>query len=176
MPENLQQVADNIVVTLDYTMIADGEIVGSTRETGPIQYLQGHNNIIPALERELAGLNTGESKQVFLPAADAYGEHDPKAQAEVGRDEFPPNFPLEIGSPLRVRDDSGYIRNARIAEIGETSVRLDLNHPLAGKDLSFHATVLALRPGTPEEIARGGLGGGCSSCSSASDCTTGSCG
>jgi FKBP-type peptidyl-prolyl cis-trans isomerase SlyD len=172
MPNNNLSVADDHVITLEYTMTVDGEIVGSTQESGPIQYLQGHQNIIPALERELNGLTPGQSKAVFVPAKDGYGEYNPNAVAEVERNQFPPNFSIEIGNAIRVRDEAGYIRNARISEINETLIRLDLNHPLAGKDLAFHATVLSIRPGTPEEVAQGGLGGGCASCSSG-DCSSG---
>jgi FKBP-type peptidyl-prolyl cis-trans isomerase SlyD len=172
--ENLViEVTQDVVVSLDYVLTVDGQVVDSTQDAGPIQFLQGHHNIIAGLESRLTGMTVGETRSRVIPAAEAYGEYSSEALADVPRSQFPPDFDLQIGGRLRVRDENGRVLNAVIAMIGADSVRLDLNHPLAGKDLAFEATVVALRPGTPEEIENGRLG--CASCGSSQSCD-GSCG
>jgi FKBP-type peptidyl-prolyl cis-trans isomerase SlyD len=166
-------VADHVVVSLDYTLTVDGKVIDSTAGSSPLEYLQGHHNILSGLERALAGLGCGETKQVFLPAKDAYGQIDPQAFVEIEKAQFPPNFQFEIGRDLRVQDDEGRIHVATICAINADNVRLDLNHPLAGKDLLFQATVVSLRAPTHDELDRGRIGG-CSGCSS-SDCGSGDC-
>jgi FKBP-type peptidyl-prolyl cis-trans isomerase SlyD len=148
MSVNSLTVAGDVVVTIDYTLTVDGKVVGSTIQSGPMQYLHGHQNILPGLEHGLDGLYPGESKEIFIPADQAYGPFDPGAFAELDKNQFPPSMDLEIGFALRVRDEQGQVRMARISSVGEQTVTLDLNHPLAGKDLSFAATVLDIRPAT----------------------------
>jgi len=162
-------VANDIVVTLDYTLTVDGEIVDS----GSLDYLQGHNNIIPGLENRVSGMAEGEVKEVLVPASEGYGEIDPEAFASVEKNKFPAGFDFELGRELRVANANGQVMLARICEIEEEAVRLDLNHPLAGKDLLFYAKVAGLRLATDEEIMNGRLGGGCASCSSSGGCSSG---
>ncbi|HRQ38122.1 MAG TPA: peptidylprolyl isomerase [Chloroflexota bacterium] len=149
-------VTDGIVVSLDYTLrLDDGEIIDAS-EQEPLQYLQGHNQIIPGLERALAGMKVGDSKEVIVPAADAYGEEDEDAYQLVERDIFPSDMELEEGMQLRMRDaHSGEAVDVVIAEVNESNVLLDFNHPLAGEELHFQVKVVDLRPATPEELAHG---------------------
>jgi FKBP-type peptidyl-prolyl cis-trans isomerase SlyD len=153
--EKITQVADDVVVTIDYTLTVDGEVLDSSEEEGPLEYLQGHQNIIPGLERELAGTKVGENKKVTVPPEDGYGETDEKAIVDVPRDEFPEDMPLEVGIELEVTDKEEHIILATIVEVGKDIVKLDTNHPLAGKTLHFEVSVLALRTATEEELAHG---------------------
>lgn len=172
-------VAEHVVVSMDYRLVVDGAVIDSTENAAPLQYIQGCGNIIPGLECQLLGMARGDSREVLVPARDAYGEHNPEAYAEIPRSQFPADFAVEVGGSIRVRDDSGRVHTTTICEISDENVKLNFNHPLAGKDLLFKATIVDLRPATPEEIANGRLGGGCScssgSCSSGS-CSSGSCG
>ena len=152
---NPQVVNDDVVVSLDYTLTVDGQVVDSTEGDEPLQFLQGHQNIIPGLERELNGMHIGQSKTVIVPAADAYGEIDPDNIVDVPRDEFPTEIPLETGIELEVKNADGEVLTATIAEVTADSVQLDFNHPLAGKELTFNVTVVDLRAPTEEEMAHG---------------------
>lgn len=149
-------VTDGIVVSLDYTLrLDDGEIIDAS-EQEPLEFLQGYNQIIPGLERALAGMKVGESKEVIVAAADAYGEEDEDAYQLVERTLFPPEMELEEGMQLRMRDaQSGEAVDVVIAEVNEGNVLLDFNHPLAGEELHFQVKVVGLRPATPEELAHG---------------------
>jgi FKBP-type peptidyl-prolyl cis-trans isomerase SlyD len=149
-------VTDGIVVSLDYTLRLDnGEIIDAS-EQEPLEYLQGYNQIIPGLERALTGMKIGDSKEVIVAAADAYGETDEEAYQLVERTIFPPDMELEKGMQLRMRDaQTGEGLDAIVAEVNESNVLLDFNHPLAGEALYFQVKVVGLRPATAEELAHG---------------------
>lgn len=150
-----REVADDVVVSIDYTLTVDGEVVDTTEGDEPLQFLQGHQNIIPGLERELTGMKIGGSKQVVVPPTEAYGEVDPENIIEVPRTEFPPEIPLEPGTELEVKNADGEVLSATIAEITSDTVKLDFNHPLAGKQLTFDVKIVDLRTATEEELAHG---------------------
>ncbi len=155
MSEEKRVVGDNDVVSLEYTLTVDGEIIDSSEGHGPIEYIQGQGHIIPGLEKAVAGMAVGESKEVAISPAEGYGEEDPNAFVEVPKSEFPPNIPLEVGTPLQLRDAQGQVFDAYIAEVKENSAVLNFNHPLAGKTLNFSVKVVGIREATPEEIAHG---------------------
>jgi FKBP-type peptidyl-prolyl cis-trans isomerase SlyD len=167
--ENNLAVEKDIVVTLDYSL----EVNGSEIDNGPIQYIQGHGNIIPGLENEVEGMALGEEKEVLVKAQDAYGEYDPELEVEVSLKSFPEDFEIKLGEPMRLQDSQGHVFTGVAVAISDDYVKMNLNHPLAGKDLLFKTKVIDLRPATEDEISRGSLPQGCSGCSS-SDC--GDCG
>jgi FKBP-type peptidyl-prolyl cis-trans isomerase SlyD len=150
-----REVSDDIVVSIDYTLTVDGQVIDSTEGDEPLQFLQGHQNIIPGLERELTGMKIGESKKVVVPPGEAYGEVDPENIIEVPRTEFPAEIPLEQGTELEVKNADGEVLSATIADMNDSSVKLDFNHPLAGKKLDFDVTIIDLREATEEELAHG---------------------
>ena len=166
----METVQNDLVVQIAYNLNVEGEEL----ESNLLEYLHGHGNIIPGLENELAGLGLGEHKQVSVKAADAYGEFDPNMVIEVNRESFPSDFEIRLGEPMNLRDGSGNVFQAVATALNEETVELDMNHPMAGKDLEFQVTILSLRPATEEEIAHGHLhyADGCAGCSSG-DCGDG---
>ena len=149
------EVADKVVVTLEYTMTVEGEVLDSSDEEGPLEYLQGFQNVIPGLEKAMLGMKVGESKSVVVSAEEGYGEFEEDSIMKVPRDEFPPEIPVEKGVELHMTDQDGDTFMATVVEVGEKSVQLDTNHPLAGKELHFDVKVTGLRAATPEEIDHG---------------------
>lgn len=148
-------IQDDTVVSLEYTLQVEGEIVDSTGEDEHIQFIQGYGQIIPGLERQLYGMSSGESKEVTVPPEEAYGVLDEDALGTVPRDEFPPDMPLEKGVALQLRDQDGEVFDAYVESVGKKTVEINLNHPLAGKELLFSVRVLDLRTATEDEIAHG---------------------
>ena len=148
-------VQDGLVVSMDYKLTLDGEVLDSSEDAGPLQFLAGYGNIVPGLEREMAGMKIGESKDVVVAPADGYGEFDEEAFMEVPRNEFPSDLQLEEGIELNVTDEDGQNQYARVENITDESVRLDFNHPLAGAELHFTVKVVALRDPTKEELDHG---------------------
>ncbi len=152
---NPTEVKDGAVVSLDYKLTVDGEVVDSSEGTRPIQFIQGQHQIIPGLETQLYGMTIGDQKNVVVPAENGYGPVDPESFEDVPRDMFPADIPLEPGVELELRDEGGQIMNARINEVKDDTITLDFNHPLAGKELHFDVTVAGLRPASQDELAHG---------------------
>lgn len=152
---DLSMVKDGQVVSIEYTLRVDNELLDSSDQEGPLEFLQGGNSIIPGLERELYGMKIGESKQVTVAPKDAYGEFDPQAFMDVPRADFPANASLENGLELHVTDQDGKDSLAYVDSFNDRSVRLDFNHPLAGAELHFDVKVVGLRPATAEELDHG---------------------
>lgn len=159
-PVNPQVVEKNSVVSLQYTLTVDGKVVDSADQADPLQFIQGTGHIIPGLERELYGMATGDSKTVSVSPQDGYGEIDPDAKVEIPRNQFPPQIPVKKGVELQVQNNDGEIMNAFIDSFTKDSIRLDFNHPLAGKTLVFDVTVVNLREATAEELDHGHVHGG----------------
>lgn len=148
-------VKDGLVVSMEYKLTADGEVLDSSDEAGPLQFLAGYGNIIPGLESEMAGMKIGESKNVTVQPADGYGEFDEEAFTDVPRSEFPADLKLEEGMELHVTDEDGNHQAAYVAEFDDQTVKLDFNHPLAGAVLEFYVKVVALREPTDDELDHG---------------------
>lgn len=153
--KEITTVADDLVVAIEYTLTVDGEMIDTSEGEGPLEYLHGHANIIPGLEKELDGMSVGESKKVEVSPEEGYGELDDEAILEIPREEFPENVPLQPGIELEITDDEGDTMFATIVEIGDENILLDTNHPLAGKTLHFDVTVTGLRAATDSELEHG---------------------
>lgn len=150
-----ETVADGVVVSLDYTLRVDGEIIDTSEGNDPILFLQGHGQVIPGLEHAISGMKAGERKSFSVAPDQGYGEEDPDAYAEVPRSEFPENFPLDPGTELLLTDEEGEELEAFVISAGDEIVRLNFNHPLAGKNLHFEVEIAGLRNATPEELSHG---------------------
>ena len=153
------KVKDGHVVSMEYTLKVDGKVTDTSEGREPLEYVHGAGNIIPGLEREIAGMSVGDSKDVVVAATDGYGEEDEKAFMDVPRDQFPKEIPMKVGTEIQVQNQAGQPMYARIDTVGDKSVRLDFNHPLAGKELHFSVKVVGLRDATNEEKEHGHVHG-----------------
>jgi FKBP-type peptidyl-prolyl cis-trans isomerase SlyD len=161
----------DVVVTLDYHLEVEGQEVDS----GPIQFLFGHGNIIPGLEDQIKGMAIGDEKEIQVEAKDAYGHYDPELEIEVPLTSFPEDFNIELGRPMRMQDGEGHVFTGIAIAITDEVVKLNLNHPLAGKDLVFRTRIDDLRPATETEVQQGEVASACGGCGSG-DCGCDGCG
>jgi len=151
------QVAKNAVVGIDYRLtVADGTEVDTTDDRGPMEYLHGHQNIVPGLEKELEGHEVGDALEVTVGPEQGYGEHDPERVVEVNREQL--GFEAEVGAVVSAKLPDGREQHLLIAEIEDDTVTLDGNHPLAGQTLRFEVSIASIREATEEEIANGSVG------------------
>lgn len=148
-------VQDGVVVSMEYTLTVDGEVLDTSDGVGPLQFLAGYDNIVPGLEREMIGMKIGDMKKVVVSPAEGYGEFEADAFMEVPRSDFPADMELEEGLELSVTDEDGASRYARVDKISDETIQLDFNHPLAGVELHFDVKVTALREPTEEELDHG---------------------
>lgn len=158
-PRKNNVIIDDLVVSLDYTLTVNGELIDASEENEPIEFIQGKQNIVPGLERELYGMTIGDSKEISVSAQDGYGDIDPQAIMDIPRHEFPTDIDLKPGIELALQQPDGMVLHAIVAEVGSDVVKLDFNHPLAGKDLLFRVTVVGLREASDEEKAHGHVHG-----------------
>jgi FKBP-type peptidyl-prolyl cis-trans isomerase SlyD len=148
-------VQDGKVVSMDYTLRVEGEVLDSSEGQEPLQFLAGHGNIIPGLERAIIGMKVGESKDILVAPAEAYGEFNEEDYVDIERKEFPKDMPMEEGIEMQVTDSEGLARYARIDSVEGDLVRLNFNHPLAGMELNFNVKVVGVREPTSEELEHG---------------------
>ncbi len=149
------KVDDGKVVAMHYTLQVDGKVVDSSEGGEPLQFIQGMGHIIPGLEHQLYDMEVGQSKSVTVPPKEGYGETDASAFMDVPREAFPDNVPLDKGTELELRDQGGNPVYARVDNVTDQNVRLDMNHPLAGKELHFDVRIAGVRPATDEEVSHG---------------------
>ena len=147
------KVADKKVIQMHYTgTLADGSTFDSSEGKDPLEFMVGAQLMIPKLEEALLGMKVGEKKKIEIKAADAYGDYDTTAIAEVPKEQFPTDLPLKAGEQYTVQTAQGPIV-VTISAVKDKTVTVDFNHPLAGKDLSFDITIVKIRDATKEELA-----------------------
>jgi len=154
------KVTEGQVVSMEYTLRVDGKVIDSSAGGDPLEYLHGAANIIPGLERELEGMSVGESKAVIVAPEDGYGETDEEAYLDAPRSEFPDDMSLQPGVEMELSMEDGHRMYARVESVEGDMVRLNMNHPLAGKELHFDVKVVGLREATDEEMEHGHSHGG----------------
>lgn len=145
----------NAFVVLDYVLKdSEGEVVDrSDGEDGePIRYVHGYGMLVPGLEVRLKGLAKGDQRDILVPAAEAFGEHDEELVLEVDRAEFPDPKVVAVGDEFIAESPDGDEAVMHVVEVRDDVVVVDANHPLAGTDLVYSVTVRELRPATSEEI------------------------
>ena len=148
-------VTDGQVVSMEYTLRVDGKVIDSSAGGDPLEYLHGAANIIPGLEREMEGMAVGESKNVIVSSEDGYGEMDEEAFLEAPRSEFPADMPINPGVEMELTGPDGHPMYARVESVKDETVVLNMNHPLAGKELHFDVKVVGVRDATDEEMEHG---------------------
>ncbi len=151
-------IADGYAVEIHYTLTAgDGTRLDTTVGGPPLPYLHGAGNIVPGLERELTGKRPGERVRAVVSAAEGYGEIDPDGVATEDLGAFPPG--VEVGMQFAAEDVSGEVIPIWVTAIDGSTVTIDRNHPLAGKELHFDVTVESVRRATREELDHGHVHG-----------------
>jgi len=161
-------IGENQVVSIEYTLTEKGgsEVLDSNKGHAPLEFIVGTGAIIPGLEKEIKLMNSGESKVIDVPAAEAYGERNEEAIETLPKEQFV-GVELEKGLQLYGQSEDGQTVMVTVVNFDDNSVTVDYNHPLAGKDLSFDLTVTNVRACTPDEIATGVVGGASCGCGEA---------
>lgn len=143
------------VVAFHYTLTNErGEQLESSRDRQPMTYLHGAHNIIPGLERAMAGKSAGDSFQVTLPPAEAYGERNPSNIQRIAAKHFKQPGKLQPGQVVSLQTRQGTVP-AVILKVGRFNIDVDANHPLAGQTLNFEVEVTDVRDASAEEVAHG---------------------
>lgn len=143
-------VADGKQVAIHYTLSVDGQEVESSKGLEPLVYVHGQGQIIPGLEAGIAGLKVGDKKTVVVAPEDAYGEVLDEGFLEVPKTNFPEDFDFQQGLMVEMQSADGTPVPAMIWEVLDEDVKLNFNHPLAGKTLTFDVEIVSIDTPTVE--------------------------
>lgn len=160
-------IAPNTVVSITYVLReenAGGVLIQEVDQQEPFSFLFGMGQLLPEFEAQIIGKKQGDQVDFSIDSANAYGEFDEEQVISLPKSSFvidgevAEEF-LRIGAIIPLQTQDGQQLTGSVSEIGEDEVKVDLNHPLAGKDLYFSVEVLSVRTATAEELAHGHVHG-----------------
>ena len=180
------KIAQNTVVEFSYDLEVDGQIVDQTTKERPLDYIHGTGSLLPKLEAHIEGMEPGDKFDVTLSPVDGYGEVDPSRIIDITKTAFEVNGEIREdllvpGNTIPMMNSMGGVIPGVVVEVTEDSVKMDLNHQMAGKTLHFTGEVISVREATEKELTEGlhgeyvhtcgcggchGHGGDCGGCDS----------
>ena len=131
-----------------------GTMIESSKDHGPLYFLENSSQIIPGLENELVKMNVGDKKKINVAAKDAYGDTRSDLIVNIKMNQLPTGKPVAIGDQFRV-DANNHSPVFVVKAINGDQVTLDGNHPMAGKNLVFDVEISLIREATQDEISHG---------------------
>ena len=180
------KIAQNTVVEFSYDLEVDGQIVDKATKERPLDYIHGTGSLLPKLEAHIEGMEPGDKFDVTLSPVDGYGEVDPSRIIDLPKTAFEVNGEIREdllvpGNTIPMMNSMGGVIPGVVIEVTEDSVKMDLNHQMAGKTLHFTGEVISVREATEKELTEGlhgeyvhtcgcggchGHGGDCGGCDS----------
>jgi FKBP-type peptidyl-prolyl cis-trans isomerase SlyD len=187
--KDIMKITQNAVVEFSYDLEVDGQIVDRTTNEKPLDYIHGTGSLLPKLEAHIEGMEPGDKFDVTLSPADGYGEVDPSRIIDLPKSAFEVNGEvredlLVPGNTIPMMNSMGGVIPGVVIEVTEDSVKMDLNHQMAGKTLHFTGEILTVREATEKELTEGlhgeyvhscgcggchGHDGGCGDCGGCGD-------
>ena len=141
----MAQVQKGDLVKVHYTgKLEDGTVFDSSEQNKPLEFVVGEGKLIAGFEEAVIGMEPGESRTVQIPADKAYGPHNDRMVMVIDRDKVPENINPVVDQMLKVQQKDGKTFNVKVTKVTDTSLTLDANHPLAGKDLTFDINLAAI--------------------------------
>ena len=141
----MTQAQQGNTVKVHYTgRLDDGSVFDSSAGGEPLEFTIGQGQMIPGFEQGVVGMELGESRTVIIAADQAYGIYRPDGVIEIARAEIPPTIQLEVGMQLQATGPDGRPVHMTVLELSEDTVKMDGNHPLAGKDLTFDLELVGI--------------------------------
>ena len=140
------QAKDDDTVKVHYTgSLEDGTVFDTSLEREPLESTLGQGQLIPGFEQAVIGMKVGESKTVTIPAEQAYGQYNNELISIMDRDNLFEGLDPEVGQQLQAQQPDGQTIIVTVTEVSETSITVDANHPLAGKDLTFEIELIEIQ-------------------------------
>ena len=160
------------MVGVDYKLTVDGQIADQSRPGQPLEFIFGTGMLLPKFEEAILGKEPGDKVAFTLEPKDGYGEVVAEAVVELPKTIFMVDGKLAedilfVGSQVPMSDQQGNRMMGVVKEVGDQTVKMDFNHPMAGKTLNFEVEVVTVRDVTPEDLA-GKCG--CGDCGCGDDC------
>ena len=153
------QIAKHKVVSIDYTLTDDSnKIIDTSNGSEPLTYIHGTGNLIPGLEKALAGKSAGDAFEVTIPPEEGYGVHDESLLEVLPRSKFTAEQEVQVGMQFYAEGGSE-MQVITVVGVDGDRVTIDGNHPLAGRTLGFAIKVVEVRDASPEEVIHGHVHG-----------------
>jgi len=134
----MNQAKSGDVVSIHYTgKLDDGTEFDSSAGGDPLQFVLGSNQVIQGFSKAIEGMAVGDSKTVNIPATEAYGPRNEQMVQEVPKSVLPEDLVPKEGMALQARNPEGRPVNLMVTAVGDETITVDGNHPLAGKALNF---------------------------------------
>ena len=154
------KIAQNTVVEFAYELEVDGQVVDHTVKERPLDYIHGTGSLLPKLEEHIEGMVAGDKFDVTLSPADGYGEVDPDRVIDLPKAAFEVNGEIREdllvpGNTIPMMNSMGGVIPGVVIEVTEDSVKMDLNHRMAGKTLHFTGEIVSVREATEKELTEG---------------------
>ncbi len=141
----MQTIENGNTVQVHYTGTLDnGEVFDSSHDREPLEVTIGQGQLIRGFENALMGMAVDEKKTFTLEPDEAYGQRDQEAIRSFPRDQIPPGMDVQVGQMVALSAPDGQQMPAKVTELDQNSIILDLNHPLAGERLTFAIEVVAI--------------------------------
>jgi FKBP-type peptidyl-prolyl cis-trans isomerase SlyD len=148
------QISKDCFVVIEYSLrLDDGSFVKGETAPASMNFIAGYGQVLPALEKRLTGLEQGTGAELKIPAEEAFGEHDKGLVRSLDLHAFPSGRHLEPGKWAVAKNEAtGAQYSYLVVDKTDSTITLDYNHPLAGKDLYYSVRVALVRPALPEEM------------------------
>ncbi|MBS1271997.1 MAG: FKBP-type 16 kDa peptidyl-prolyl cis-trans isomerase [Candidatus Marinimicrobia bacterium] len=139
-------VSNGDTVKVEYTgKLSDGSVFDSSEGDEPLEFTLGEGQLIPGFEDAVEGMEVAEEKTVTIEADDAYGQKNDDFIQEFPKDSLPDEIPAEKGQQLQLQNQDGQAIPGMITQVTDDKITVDMNHPLAGKDLTFDIKVVDIQ-------------------------------
>lgn len=132
-------------ISVNYTgRFIDGKVFDSSDGRSPLKFTVGEGQLVRGFDNAVVGMQTGEKKTVTIAPAEGYGEYIDEKLLDIPKANIPDDMDLETGMHVQLADQEGRAVPAVVAEVVDEAIRLDLNHPLAGKTLIFDIEIVEI--------------------------------
>ncbi len=133
-------------VRVHYTgTLEDGTVFDTSRGRETLEFTLGGGTVIPGFEETVKGMQVGETKTATIPSDEAYGPHRDEMVMVIQRDQLPDDLEPTVGQQLQMQRTDGRTAVVVVSEVSKTTITIDANHPLAGKDLTFEIELVEIR-------------------------------
>lgn len=154
------KISDKKVVALTYELVVDGAVADKTTKEKPLDFIQGMGYLLPLFEKNIEGLEPGEKFAFTLDPENGYGVWEPERVIDLPKAAFEVDGQIRedlmvVGNTIPLMNPMGGVVPGKILEVGQDSVKIDLNHPMAGKVLNFSCEIVEVRDATEKELTEG---------------------
>ena len=140
-----QKVKSGDIVKVDYTLtLENGAILSTTLEQDPLEFRVGDGEVIAGLENAVEGMERGETKNITIGSAEAFGERDEDLVLDMERSRFPQHLNPVPGQALEISGAESENIVVRVIEVSDSHVKIDANHPLAGQNFSMEVKLVEI--------------------------------